>query len=303
MAGKKRESKAPRASWRGMLRIDLVSFAVDAINAVQSGEGEIHFHQLHQPCHNRIKYQKTCPVHGPVESDEIVLGYEYKKGSYVEVDPEEVAALRTEREKALSIDSFIAAEELDPRYYDGRTYYLLPDGTEAQEPYRVVCAAMAKMNRYGIGQIVMSEREQLVAIRSQDDLLLMSLLHHESAFRAADDLAPTQHKLDAKKMKLAQTLIESSTEAHFDPSRFEDRYQERLDQLIAAKIKGEEIVAPEEDAEPEVINLMDALRKSVAQTRGNKAHRGNGHSTHRSVAKPSGAKRRKSTTARRRKTG
>ena len=92
----------------------------------------------------------------------------------------------------------------------------------------------------------------------------MSLLHHESAFRAAANFAP-KHKTDAKKMKLAQTLIESSTESHFDPARFEDRYAERLDKLIEAKIKGEEIVAPEEEPEPEVINLMDALRKSVAQ--------------------------------------
>src|SRR6185312_5523976 len=103
MSRKKRPSKEPRASWRGALRIDLVSFAVEAINAVKSGEGEIHFHQLHSTCHNRIKYQKTCPVHGAVNNDEIVLGYEYKKGNYIEVDPDEVAELRTEREKALSV--------------------------------------------------------------------------------------------------------------------------------------------------------------------------------------------------------
>jgi DNA end-binding protein Ku len=154
------------------------------------------------------------------------------------------------------------------------------------------------MNRYGIGQIVMSEREQLVAIRSQDDLLLMSLLHHETAFRAIDDFAPARHKIDAKKMKLAQTLIETSTERHFTPARFEDRYQEGLDRLIGAKIKGEQIVAPDEEPEPEVINLMDALRKSVAQTRGHGAHRSASHKAPRSTAK-----RTKRASARGRKTG
>src|SRR5687767_3366341 len=121
---KRRKKTRWRASWKGQLQFGLVSFSVQAINARSPEEGDIHFHQLHAPCHNRIRYEKVCPVHGEVDNDDIVLGYEYARGKYVEMDSEELDQLRTEKERSLTIDSFIDPQEIDPIYFDGRMYYL-----------------------------------------------------------------------------------------------------------------------------------------------------------------------------------
>ena len=133
MATKRKKTKAKsrskfRASWRGQLRFGLVSFEVQAVNAEIKENAEVHFHLLHEPDHERIHYAKMCPKHGEVPNDEIVEGYEYAKGKYVEFDKEELDSLRSEREKALTIDAFVSSDEIDPIYFDGRMYYLLPSG-------------------------------------------------------------------------------------------------------------------------------------------------------------------------------
>src|SRR5207249_2786824 len=157
---KKKPSKH-RASWKGDLAFGLVSFPVQAFNALNRERSDIHFHQLHAKCHRRIRYQKVCPVHGEVPSDEIVSGYEYHKGRYVEIEPEELDALRTHRERSLTIDAFVEPEAVDPLYFDGRMYYLAPAGSAAEEPYHVMVEAMEKEDRYGLGQVVFSGKQQL----------------------------------------------------------------------------------------------------------------------------------------------
>src|SRR5450755_1568574 len=127
-----------RASWRGQLRFGLVSFEVQAVNAEIKENAEVHFHLLHEPDHQRIHYAKVCPKHGEVPSDEIVEGYEYAKDKYVEFDKEELDVLRTAEEKALTIDAFVSSEEIDPIYFDGRMYYLLPSGANSSEPYALL---------------------------------------------------------------------------------------------------------------------------------------------------------------------
>src|SRR5262249_46750610 len=139
-----------RGSWKGNLTFGLVSFPVQALAVVDPDRDEIQFHQLHAECHRRIRYQKTCPVHGEVSQDEIVSGYEYEKGKYVEIEPDELAKLRPKRERSLTLDTFVEPEEVDPIYFDGRNYFLLPDGEKANEPYAVVREALAKEKRYGI---------------------------------------------------------------------------------------------------------------------------------------------------------
>ncbi|HEX3659113.1 MAG TPA: Ku protein [Pirellulales bacterium] len=263
----KTRSRGPRASWKGQLRVDLVSFSVAAFNAIGRETADVHLHQLHAECHSRIEHHKVCPIHGEVSNDDIVMGYEYRKGKYVEIDPEELDKLRTKADRALRIDTFIGPDELDPMYYDGRTYYLVPDGAEAREPYAVMCAALTKLERYGIGVVVFSEREQLVALRPVGDALIMSMLHHEAEFRQPDEVGIHKLKAPAKEIHLAEVLIKAATE-EFDFANYVDRYRERLEQLIETKVKGHEVVAPEEPEEPEVINLMDALRKSVAKATG-----------------------------------
>src|SRR5262249_39125338 len=156
---------------------------VEAFNAFPADRGEIHFHQLHASCHNRIRYQKVCPEHGDVDKSEIVSGYEYEKGKYVEIDPDELDALRSEGERTLTIHAFMPPDGLDPIYYDGRMYYLAPAGSLANEAYAVLVAAIERQERDGIGQMLWSGHDQLVRLRSRDGILIVGML------RYAEDLA------------------------------------------------------------------------------------------------------------------
>src|ERR1700751_5603160 len=115
-----KKSGGPRASWKGDIKFGLVTFTVEAFNAMNRSAGDIHFHQLHAKCHSRIHYQKVCPIHGEVSKDEIVSGYEYEKGKYVEIEPEQLDVLRTHEERTLTIDAFVEPNQIDPVYYDGR---------------------------------------------------------------------------------------------------------------------------------------------------------------------------------------
>jgi len=263
-----------RASWKGNLSFGLVSFPVQAFNALNPEQSDIHFHQLHAPCHKRIHYEKVCPIHGRVSNDEIVSGYEYAKGKYVEVEPEELDALRTETERSLTIDAFVEPDTIDPIYFDGRMYYLAPDGPVAEEPYAVVTEAMEREGRYGVGQVVFSGKDQLALVRPDNGVLHMAMLNYEAEIRKPRDVvAAAKHEhIGGRKVQLAQTLIRSWFQSDFDFGAYEDRYREKLQELIEAKIEGREIVAPEEQEKPEVINLMDALKKSISRESPHRAH-------------------------------
>ncbi len=261
---------AARSSWKGYLRLSLVSVPVQAFNAAESGGGELHFHQLHASCHNRIRYQKICPVHGEVPNDEIVRGYEYAKGQYIVIDDDEVDKLRTASDRAINIDTFVAADAIDPVYFDGRTYYLAPDGAMANKPYAVLVEALEHLNRWAVGQAVFFGREQLVLIRPREGVLCVEMLHYAQQIRAAGDVVGEldSSAVPKEELRLATKLIESSTRKKFDLAQYHDQYTQRVQQLIAAKVEGKEIVKAPRDEESPVINLMDALRKSVAQTQG-----------------------------------
>ncbi len=177
-----------RASWRGQLKFGLVSFEVQAVNAEIKENAEVHFHMLHEPDHERIHFAKMCPKHGEVPNDEIIEGYEYGKGKYVEFEKEELDALRTEKEKALTIDAFISPSELDPIYFDGRMYYLIPSGASASEPYTLIESAMEKKKRWGIGQVVFSGREQLALVRPLEGVLTMAMLNYDAEIRKPTEI-------------------------------------------------------------------------------------------------------------------
>jgi DNA end-binding protein Ku len=273
MAKRKKKTKArpkTRASWKGRLAFGLVSFGVEAFNALDKQGSDIHFHQLHAECHSRIRYQKVCPVHGVVSNDEIVSGYEQRKGKYIEIDPDELDALRSQRERALTIDAFVSPETIDPLYFDGRMYYLLPDGAASQEPYAVIVAALEREERCGVGQVVFSGKDQIVLIRPFDGFLHMAMLNFEQEIRRPESLASPLKKPAslARQVRLAQTLIRDWSDDDFDFSAYEDTYREKVEELIKAKVKGHEMVTPEEEEEPEVVSLMDALKKSLTQMRG-----------------------------------
>jgi DNA end-binding protein Ku len=212
----------------------------------------------------------VCPVHGEVSNDEIVSGFEYRKGKYIEIEPDELDAVRTKKERSLTIDAFVDPSTIDPLYFDGRMYYLVPDGPVAAEPYGVIAQAMERKNCWGIGQIVFSGKDQIVAVRPVDGRLHMAMLNYDEEIRTPNEIVPHPKRVDGggKTVKLAESLIDSWYSDDFDFTSYDDNYRERVERLIQAKVKGHETVAPdEEDEEPEVLNLMEALRKSVADAR------------------------------------
>jgi DNA end-binding protein Ku len=258
---------AARSSWKGFLKLSLVSVPVKAYTATSSGGGEIRLNQLHKGCNSRINYKKTCPVHGEVPNDEIASGYEYSKGQYVIVDSEELDKLRTPDEKAINIDGFVTQANIEPMYFSGKSYYLIPDGPVAQKPYALLHDGMASLKRTAIARVVMHGRDQLVAIRPIDNVLMMSILNYDgqvnkpSAFN--DEIS--RPELPPEELKLATTLIEASTPKKLDLSKYEDSYTHKMTELIQKKVAGEEIVAPPVHEQAQIINIMDALKQSLAK--------------------------------------
>jgi DNA end-binding protein Ku len=261
---------ALRSSWKGYLRLSLVTVPVKAYSASASGQGEIHLNQLHAGCNRRIRYQKVCPLHGEVSKDEIASGYEYAKGQYVVIEPEDLDRVRTNSDKAINIDKFIAPSQIDPIYFDGRTSYLVPDGPVGQKPYVLLYQAMVQEERYAVGQVALSGRDELVLVRPTEGVLAMSLLKFESQVRrptAFQDEIPDVTVLPDE-LRLARTLIQETAADEIDWSQYRDAYTEKLTQVIEAKIAGQEVIAPQPEEEVHVINLMDALRESVARAQG-----------------------------------
>jgi DNA end-binding protein Ku len=256
---------ASRPSWEGVLAFNLISIPVKAYNAIGAG-GKIGFHLLHAKCNQRIRYKKVCPIHGEVSNDEIISGYEIAKGDYVTVKREERGELRDKDDKALAIDTFVASDAIDPVYYSGRTFYLVPSGVPAQKPYAVLMEAMAGHDRYAVARVVLSGRGQIAVIRPFGKVLGMTLLNFEDQVKSP---APFEGEVGAaavstEERKLAERLLESAT-SDFDLTRYRDNYAEKLAKLIESKArrKGRR-AAPAAGAEG-VTDLMDALRKSLNQ--------------------------------------
>jgi DNA end-binding protein Ku len=260
---------AARYSWKGYLRLSLVTVPVQAVNAVTSGEGNVHLRQLHAACKTPIRYQKVCPIHGEVSNDEIVMGFEEQKGHFVLVEKEELKDIKEKSEKTITIDTFVSPDTIDPMEYEGRTYYLVPDGAIGQKPYAVLMKGLEANNVFGIGRGILFSREHLILVRAMDGLLGMEVLHFHSDFRDKQSITSDLHlpTVTKEELKLASKLIEASTAEEFDITKYDDTYDERLKQLIEAKRGKREVAVAEEVEEAPVINLMDALRRSVAQSR------------------------------------
>jgi DNA end-binding protein Ku len=259
---------AARSLWKGFLRINLVSVPVKAFSATSSAAGEVRLNQLHAECNSRIKYKKTCPIHGEVPNEEIVSGYEYAKDQYVIVDSEEVDKLRTPDEKAIRVDSFVPLEKVEPLYLSGKNYYLLPDGPIGQKAYQVIYQGLVEAGRAAIAHLVMHGKDQYVALRPVDNLLVMAVLNYAEQVTApaAFEGEIVKAAIDAEELQLIKMLIKSSSKPQLDVSSFKDQYTEKLMQVIEAKVAGKELVAPPAEEPAQVINLMDALRRSVELT-------------------------------------
>ena len=260
-----------RYSWKGFLRLSLVSVPVQAFTTKETDKGAVALHQLHDKDHSRIRYVKTCPIHGEVTNQEIVSGYEVSKGEYVIIDTDELDKLRTKEEKAIQLETFVPADSIDSLYFDGRAYYLVPDGEGGVKPYTVLHEAMVKQKKWAVGQAVMFGREHLVLVRPTDKLLSMAFLNYADEVRLPDAFEIGEAKSTTAEVNLAETLIKASTAKRFDITKYKDEYSTKLRTLIEAKIEGREIVAPPDEEAPQVVNLMDALRESVAKASGKKA--------------------------------
>lgn len=256
---------AARSTWKGFLKLSLVSVPVKAYTTTSSSAGEVRLNQLHAECHSRINYKKTCPVHGEVPNDQIVSGYEYAKDQYVVIDTDELEKLRSEDDKAVKIDAFIGGDTLDPIYFNGKNYYLVPEGPIGQKGYQVLLQGMREAGKVAVATVVMHGKEQIGLVRPVDGLLVMTMLHYDAQVTKpaafAEDVPSTP--ATAEEQQLAKMLIEASSPKEFDLAKYKDLYTERLTQLIEAKVAGKEIVAPPAHEQAQVINLMDALRKSV----------------------------------------
>jgi DNA end-binding protein Ku len=255
-----------RTSWKGFLKLSLISVPVKAFTANDTA-GEVHLNQLHKGCNSRVRYLKVCPEHGELKSEAIVSGYEHQKGSYVVVDPDELDKLRTKTDRAVSIDGFIPADAVDGMYFAGKAHYLVPDGVAGARPYALLCQGMKQNGVCAIAQVVMAGREQLVLLRPHGRLLVMTGLHYPARVRKAAEFEGEVEDIAFKpeEVALTNTLIAASKLAAFDLDAYQDQYVTKLKRLIDLKVAGQEIVAAPDREEPKILNLMDALKKSVAE--------------------------------------
>ena len=262
---------ATRPTWQGHLRLSLVSCPVALSTAIERA-GDVHFKMLHKDTHNRIRMIPTDPETGRVDRADIVKGYEVEKGRYVVVTQDEIEGVRLESTRTIDIERFVPEDEIDRLYWD-EPYFLAPDGKVAIEAYSVIREAMAKSGRIALGRVVMHTRERLLAIEPRDNGLLAYTLRNEDEVRKPssifDDI-PDQ-KADPSMVDIAAKIIEQQ-EGPFDPEQFTDRYEQALRKLVAEKEKGgKRTVAAEPPSEDNVVDLMDALRRSLGAKAGGAA--------------------------------
>jgi len=256
---------ATRAYWSGNIRLSLVSIPVQVMPATKTG-AKIAFHQIHKPSGSRIRYQKVVPDIGPVDTDEIVKGYELEKGKYVLLEDREIDKLKLEAKKTLDLVQFVGMHEIDPVYFE-RPFFVLPDDEEDNEAFIVLRDALKKTKKIGLGQIVIRGKGALVALKACGKGMMLETLRYADEVKKADsafrDIKEEKPKPDM--IELAEELIERKTRK-FDAAAFKDAYEEALRDLIEAKAEHRQVRRIEETPQTaKIINLMDALRKSVGK--------------------------------------
>ena len=260
---------AARATWKGYLKISLVNIPVRVFPATDAA-ATISFNQLHRECRSRIQQKKWCPTcQTEVANTDLVKGYEFEKGKYVVVDDDDLAKVKLESTRVINVVQFTDASVIDPVYVE-RPYYLAPDGPVAADAFAVMRESMK--DKAAVGKVALYGREYLVAIRPRESGLVMYTLRHASEVRAMteiEELKTVPAKIKPDELKLARQVI-GNFEVGGDLTQYKDNYQEELRRIIDAKIAGEEIVAPMDEAPPKVVNLMEALRQSLDRVSANK---------------------------------
>jgi DNA end-binding protein Ku len=262
-----------RTTWNGSISFGLVNIPVGLAPATAPAarQSDVQFRMLHRECLTPIKQKRWCPVHDvEVGGEDLVRGWEIVKGQFVPIEDEELEALeQRDTSRSIEINRFVAADEVDPVYFD-RTYYLVPAGTEAQRrPYALLLEAMREAGVVGIGSFVLAGKEKLCLVRAKGDALALETLYvsEDVKSQAEIDEAVTATSVKKEELALAQQLI-GGLQGEFDPDELRSEYRAQLRELLAAKAEGRELPEPEEAvAETPVIDLMDALRASVAASK------------------------------------
>ena len=250
------------------IKLSLVSCPIALFPATSERE-KISFHRLHKQTGNRIKYRKVDAETGDeVESADIIKGYEVGKGEYLEIEPEELEAIAIESKRTIEIDEFVPRKEIDELYFNN-PYYIVPDGEVGQQAFAVIREAIRQEGMVAIGKVVFTSREHIIALEARDKGLLGVTLRYPYEVRKEADYFDDieDEKLPKDMLDLAKHIVDSK-KAEWKPERFEDQYEDALKELLKKKQSGQKIEAPRDREPSKVVNLMDALRRSVETERG-----------------------------------
>lgn len=279
---------APRAYWKGFLKLSLVSCPIALFPASTERE-KISFHQINRETGNRIRYRKVDAETGAeVEQADIVKGYEVDKGQYVELDPEELQAVAIESTRTIEIDKFVPRDEIDELYFRD-PYFIIPDGEVGQQAFAVIREAIRKEGMVALGTVVFTSREHIIALEARDNGMIGTTLRYPYEVRN-----PAEYFDDIEDEKVPKDMLDLAThivktkEGKFEPEKFKDQYEDALKDVIRKKQRGETLERPSQPKQSNVVNLMDALRQSVkaGDTAGSHAQRAPPRSRARGSKKP-----------------
>ena len=251
----------PRAMWKGAISFGLVTIPVAVFPATE--EKSLKFNQLHDEDNGRIRYKRVCDIDGEeVSYEHIVKGYEYEKDHYVVLTDEDLDKVPLESSRAIDIVQFVDLEEIDPVLYK-KSYYLVPDETGAKA-YALLRKALSEENRVGIAKVSFRDKEHLAALRFKDNVFVLETMYWPDEIRAAEfDTVNADAKVRAQEVEMAKSLIDNLTEP-WNPEAYRDEYRDALFEIVEKKIAGEEIEVVPEATPAKVVDLMEALKASVA---------------------------------------
>lgn len=259
---------AIRSIWKGHIRFSLVTIPVRVYNAVDTAES-ISFNQIHQGCNGRIGYEKVCKKCGDhVAGDDIVKGYQYEPDQYAIFEKDDFDKLKLKSTKVIDIEGFVDASEIDATLYDA-PYYAGPDGDVASKTYALLSSALRESGKMGVGKVVLRDREDIVMIAPKGDGIVLYKMRYPKEIRKIEDVPLVEkQKSNKEELKLARNLIDSMS-ASLSALTLENKYNDAVREMVQAKIAGQEIVAIEEE-EPEVVDIMTALKQSIENAKGKK---------------------------------
>lgn len=257
---------AGRAYWKGFLKLSLVACPVKLYSATASTASRVSFNMIHKDTKNRVQMRYHDPEVGEVDRADLVKGYQFEKDKYVIVEPDELDAIEIESSKTIDIDGFVDAADIDPLFLDA-PYFVAPDGPVAEETYAVILEAMKQAKKAALARIVLNGRERLVTIQARDKGFVMTTLRAGKEVRDGEDVFEDLNaKVTDDMLNMAKQII-SQKSAKFAPKEFEDRYEQALLTLVRSKVAGGDPIITKAPERGNVINLMDALRRSIEEER------------------------------------